>query len=162
MSLKKKDYMAMAIGLGILLVSGFVIASMEGIDINPFTPKAYVKLTGGVDCSLDFCWFNKDVTLDVSTENRMSSIPQMAWWCGPLGGAKDLEATLTVQAPDLSTQTYNKKEGTCEDRDIDFFFTVPLDKGIGNYKLTGTICGDTLVSGKQCTTVTKTLYYGGN
>ena len=161
MKLQKRDYVALAVGISVLVITLSIVIG-SGFSFNPFTPKAYVKLTGGVDCFAGFCWFNEDVKMEYSMSKQgMSVIPRMAWWCGPMGGAKDLEATLTVECPDLSIKEYHKEQGTCEDKDIDFFFTVPLDRGYGTYKITGKICGDTSVWGWKCVEKTGTLNYVG-
>lgn len=127
---------------------------------NPFVPKLNVKITGGIDCAAGFCWFSEVVNMEYSP-STLSVLKPLSWWCGPFGGAKDLEATLTVRNPDFSMQSYKKSQGTCEDRDLEFYFSVPMDKGSGNYNLEAKICGETWILGWRCVTRTERYYYGG-
>jgi len=148
----------------ILLLIGFFWFTGLGKAVNPFIPKLNVKVVGGVDCFPVMppipvgwvCWFNQQVTMEYKTAVLALPVRTFAWWCGPAGGAKALEATLTVVNPDLSKWEERQEQATCEDKDLEFFFTVPLDKGKGVYRLTGKVCGDTLL-GWRC--VEKTASY---
>jgi len=152
----------------IALIIGFFWFTGLGKAVNPFILKLNVKVTGGVDCipvpvpiPLGYvCYFNQQVTMEYKTAILALPVRTFAWWCGPAGGAKALVATLTVVNPDLSTWQERQEQATCEDRDLEFFFVVPLDKGKGEYKLTAEVCGDTLL-GWRCVEKTATYVHGG-
>ena len=157
--LQKRDYAGIGIGALILIVVILLVVPVGAW--NPFTPKAYVKVTAGITCELFYCWFNEDVSLQYSTDNPLAStVPRLAWYCGwGAGTPPPIETTLTVECPDYSIKTYSESKSTCEDRPVEFFRTVPLDRGLGTYKVTAVVCGDTFW-GYNCITKTTEIYGG--
>ena len=157
--LQKRDYAGIGIGALILIVVILLVVPVGAW--NPFTPKAYVKITGGIDCEVFHCWFNENVDLQYSTQGPLAStVPRLAWYCGwGAGTPPPVNAKLTVECPDYSIKTYQKSQSTCEERPVEFFFTVPLDKGVGTYYLTAEICGNTFW-GYNCITKTAEIYGG--
>jgi len=153
--MRKRDIVATII---IAIVAVFLVWFVVFGGANPFMDYLNVKVIAPVECFGWFCWFDH---LNV----KMEFAPQfktLQWYCGPFGGARNIESTLTVENPDYSITDFGKQsKGSCEAKPVEFFWKVPLDKGAGSYNIKTTTCGDRQLLGWICVEKTDTYYYGG-
>lgn len=158
-----KDYVILIVGIVSLLLVASTVFGFDLNRLNPTVEKVRVELTGEVKCGLGFCHFTKNINLDVRKNAGPLSVFQdkkLAWYCGPLGEAKDLEAELIVTTPDGSVERFSDEKGTCKAEDVTFDWIIPLDSGKGQYDVQGRVCGDTNF-GWRCVKETTTFYGGG-